>query len=201
MSSTAVSPEHRNSWELKLLPIVEAIVADVGAELFDFKVRQAGRELRIMVVIDNERGWEPGHGVTVEQTTSVARQLNYTIETDALLPGDWSLEVSSPGIERQLSTGAHFAAHAGMRVRLVWGLPGPGGRAVEGTLRGLEGDEVVVEDDGGEVHRAPVDTIRKCRTVFDFGVYSGQQGRKGQKHSKTPAKAGPGGRESGRTSE
>ena len=90
MSSTA-NAEH-------LRARVEPALADQGLELFDLQVASG----TVRVVVDREGG------VDLETVTEATRQLNRVLDASDPLPGRYTLEVSSPGVERSLRTPAHF---------------------------------------------------------------------------------------------
>ena len=114
--------------------LVEPLVAADGLELYDLEL--AGGVLRVLVD-------RPG-GVGLDDITGLTRELSRALDQDDPLDGRYTLEVSSPGVERPLRTPAHFAAAVGhtVKVKTVAGVEGD--RRVEGTLQTADADGVVV---------------------------------------------------------
>ena len=80
----------------------------------------------------------------------------------------YDLEVSSPGIERDLRTSAHIDACVGERVEARFFAPFEGVKQIEGILLGREGEEFVCIEIDGEEKKFPKSAISKLQTLFDF---------------------------------
>lgn len=188
------TPETGTEPTERIAALVKPIADELGCLIHELTVRHVAREYRIAIVLDTEQGWEPGRGVTIEQTAHVARQLNYLLETDNVLGGEYTIEVSSPGIERALVTAEHFARHAGHDVHVVIKAE-HGARAVyDGRLEGIEDGYVKVREADGTLSSIALGQIRKARTKFDFSVYDRQP--KGGKRESTQKKPGQPGNKS-----
>lgn len=143
--------------------LVAPLVEDEGAELYD--VTQEGPVLRVAV---DRRG-----GVDLETISRLTRRISRALDDDdAAGPGGrYTLEVSSPGLERPLRTVDHYRRAEGETVKIKT-RPGVEPRRVEGVLRGVDGDgdaaEALVEDDDG-VHRIRLGDVSRARTTFEWG--------------------------------
>jgi len=109
---------------------------------------------------------KPG-GITVDDLQLVAERLSRALDGDPAVSGPYSLEVSSPGIERPLVKRADFERFAGSRVAIRLREAMDGRRKIRGTLGGLDGDDVLVESEGGRL-RVPLSAVAKARLVVDF---------------------------------
>jgi ribosome maturation factor RimP len=141
--------------------LVEPLVAADGLELYDLEL--AGGVLRVLVD-------RPG-GVGLDDITGLTRDLSRALDQDDPLDGRYTLEVSSPGVERPLRTPTHFAAVVGATVKIKT-VPGvEGDRRVEGTLSSTDADGIVVagRDPGAEARSLRYDEIERARTVFEWG--------------------------------
>jgi ribosome maturation factor RimP len=154
--------------------LVLPIVADLGLELYDCEF--AGGTLR--VVVDTPPG-SPG-GVDLEQLSLITRLTSRELDHHDPVPGRYTLEVSSPGLERSLKRAEHFQREVGKVVSLRLHAPLDGRRRLEGPLLSADDRHIVVHTDSGDVQVA-LDQIERARTVFVWGP--------------TPK---PGGRSSGR---
>jgi ribosome maturation factor RimP len=147
----------------RVTEIVSPLLGSLGVDLID--VEHASGRLR--VTVDQQGGIDSG--VLTAATRAVSRALD---EHDPV-PGRYTLEVSSPGLERPLRTREHFERAIGEEValRLVAGVEGD--RRVRGELRSVDGDAVVVSvgsDDGERLdRRIALDEIDRARTVFEWG--------------------------------
>lgn len=150
MSSTA-NAEH-------LRALVEPALAERELELFDIQI--GGGVVRIMVD-------RPG-GIDLEQVTAATRLINDLLDEQDPLPGRYTLEVTSPGIERPLRTPEHFRRAVGETVRVRTRPEFEGERRVDGDLVSADEDEIVVQPKDGEALRLAYSDVDRARTVFDW---------------------------------
>jgi ribosome maturation factor RimP len=138
--------------------VVEPVVAAADLELYD--VELAGAVVRVLV--------DAAGGVDLAVLSEVTQAVSAALDADDPLPGRYTLEVSSPGLERKLRTPAHFTAAVGkqVRVRTVAGTEGE--RRVEGTLTAADDEGVTVATGEGE-RRIGYDEVERARTVFEWG--------------------------------
>ena len=138
--------------------VVEPVVAAADLELYD--VELAGAVLRVLVDKDG--------GVDLAVLGEVTRAVSEALDADDPLPGRYTLEVSSPGLERKLRTPAHFAAALGKKVRVRTVAGTEGDRRVEGELTAADDDGVVLATPEGE-RRIAYGDVERARTVFEWG--------------------------------
>lgn len=143
--------------ELKALfaPVVE----DLGCELWGVEYfSQGNKGARLLIFIEKEGG------VSIDDCSKVSRQLSGVLDVEDPIAGEYLLEVSSPGWDRPLYTLDQFARYRGEQVKIRLKVPLDGRRNFKGLLKGVEGDEVVVEVDEHEL-LLPVETIDKANVV------------------------------------
>lgn len=142
------------------------VVATLGVELVD--VEWSGSTLRVVVDAEDR--------ITTEQLTQVNRLVSPILDQHDPIPGRYTLEVSSPGVERVLHRFEHYRRAIGEDV-VVKMQPGIEPRRFKGTLRAATETTIelsVVEIDGvdlpsDEMHEIVVDDVAKARTVFNWG--------------------------------
>ncbi|HEX4902853.1 MAG TPA: ribosome maturation factor RimP [Acidimicrobiales bacterium] len=139
--------------------LVEPLAEQAGAHVYD--VTFAGGKL---VVALSRSG-----GIDLEALTDVSRQLNVLLDEQDVVSGSYTLEVTSPGLERVLRTAEHFAGAVGDEVTIRTKPDVEGERRVRGTLRGVAGDEVTVALEGGGERAVRVADVERARTVFTWG--------------------------------
>lgn len=145
----------------KLIGLLEAPIQALGYEVVELEFHPQGRGGLLRVYIDKESG------VTVDDCEIVSRQVSAVLDVEDPIPGHYTLEVSSPGLDRPLRKAADFGRFAGEKARVDMELPLDGRRRFAGTLKGCEADEVMIEVDG-VLHRLPLGSINKARLVPDF---------------------------------
>ena len=139
--------------------LVEPLAEQAGAHVYD--VTFAGGKL---VVALSRAG-----GIDLEALTDVSRQLNALLDEQDVVTGSYTLEVTSPGLERVLRTAEHFAGAVGDEVTIRTKPDVEGERRVRGTVLGVAGDEVTVAlEDGGE-RTVRIADVERARTVFTWG--------------------------------
>jgi ribosome maturation factor RimP len=164
------------------------IAASYGLELFDVQFRRESAGWVLRVIIDRPgtdggdaapRGAEGDAGaqepVTIEDCQRVSQDLSALLDVDedlgrALDGGTnrhYTLEVSSPGLDRPLRGEADYRRFTGRLAKLVTDEPVDGQSHFEGRLAGVE-DGVVVVTEGRRTHRVPLDRIRRARLEVEF---------------------------------
>ena len=146
----------------RLHDIVDPICTELDLELVDLEY--AGAVVR--VTIDR-----PG-GIDMEAIAKVTRAVSRAFDEHDPIAGRFTLEVSSPGLERPLRTPEHFARSVGEVVALKVRAGVEGDRRVKGTLVAVDDDGITVAPAGAEpgaTRRLAFDDLDKARTVFEWG--------------------------------
>lgn len=142
-----------------LRALIEPALAAQGLELFDLVI--GGGIVR--VVIDREGG------VDLETVTAATRELNRVLDESDPVPGRYTLEVSSPGIERALRTPEHFRRAVGEIVKIRTQPEVEGPRRLQGELMEAGPEAVLVAAEGDDApRRLAYNEIERARTVFDW---------------------------------
>ncbi|MEH6625973.1 MAG: ribosome maturation factor RimP [Motiliproteus sp.] len=147
----------REQLELLITPVVTGL----GFDLWGIEYMSQGRHTVLRIFIDAEKG------VFIQDCAAVSRQLSSVFDVEDPIAGEYSLEVSSPGMDRPLFTLEHYKAHVGQRVQLKLRVPFEGRRRFNGLLKAVEGDEVIVQVDDQE-YLLPIDSIDKANIVPQF---------------------------------
>jgi len=136
-------------------PLAEAADADV------YDVTFTGGKL---VVALSRTG-----GIDLETLADVSRQLNALLDEHDPISGSYTLEVTSPGLERTLRTAEHFEGAIGDEITIRTKPDVEGERRVRGTVQRVDGDEVTIALEGGGERTLDVIDIERARTVFTWG--------------------------------
>jgi ribosome maturation factor RimP len=151
--------------EEQIADVIRPIVQAAGLEIWD--VERSGASVRVMV----ER---PG-GIDLDAISDLSRAVSAVLDQrDDLVPdGRYTLEVSSPGLERRLRYPRHFASYVGQDVAVKTASPVNGVRRIKGTLAGATDGDITVRGllPNGEAgdFRVPLELIDRANAVFSWG--------------------------------
>ena len=140
-----------------LAPVVEAL----GYQCWGVEFISQGRHSLLRVYIDH------ADGILIDDCKKVSRQVSGVLDVEDPIPGEYTLEVSSPGMDRPLFTLEQFAAHVGAQVKIRLRSPYEGRRNFQGVLRGVEEQDVVVQVDNHE-YLLPIESIDKANIIPSF---------------------------------
>lgn len=141
---------------------VSAYLAAEALELDDLEVSGSGRGKVIRVIVDGPEQ------VDVDRLARLSRGLSRMLDEDEPFPGAYTLEVSSPGLERTLRRPEHFAKSVGRVVTVKTAHEVDGATAHRGTVVATTDDGFVVEVNGAN-RTIRFDEVAKARTVFEWG--------------------------------
>lgn len=150
--------------------LLQPVIAAMGYELVGVELR-GGRRAVLRVYIDQSSG------VGIDDCERVSHQIGGLLDVEDAVKGAYTLEVSSPGLDRPLFDAAHFERFVGEQVRVKLCAPLNGRRNWRGELRGMRADDVILATEQGEV-AVPLARIESARLVPDFdhiGVGKGQR--------------------------
>jgi len=151
-------PKLTRVWE-----IVEPVALEAGLELVDVEHRREGRGTVLRLLMDK------GGGVSLDELARVSRQVSDVLDTHAeAVPGSYTLEVSSPGINRPLTRPAHFPAFVGKRVHVRTRQPIEGRHSFRGILTTVDDRGIVVTGDDAQSHPIAFDAIARAQYQHEF---------------------------------
>jgi ribosome maturation factor RimP len=147
----------------ELMALVEPVVNAMGYELSDLELRLGRGRGLLRLFIDSEQG------VNLADCEAVSRQVSGVLDVEDPIAGEYSLEVSSPGLDRRLVKPGHFDRFAGSEIHLRLRRLIDGRRRVQGVLAGRDGEVITVQAAEGEF-RLPLAEIESARLVPDLTV-------------------------------
>jgi ribosome maturation factor RimP len=140
--------------------LIEAAIADLGCQLWGVQLVQSKHSI-LRVFIDTESG------AGIEECEKVSRQVSQILDVEDPIRGEYTLEVSTPGMDRPLFKLEQFAKYQGEHISVRLRTPYNGQRNFKGLLCGIEGDEVVLRIDETEI-LLPIEGIEKANVVPQF---------------------------------
>lgn len=149
--------------------------AKFGFEFVHAELGGTKRDLVIRIFID-----KPG-GITLDDCARLSQDVEEVLDSTDLIPGAYVLEVSSPGIERELYSPEDFKRFAGKAARIKTREPIEGKKLFKGRLIGIENGEVSFEDKAAGTITIPYDNVAKANLLFDLAESLKGEGRKARK--------------------
>lgn len=144
---------------LNISELLEPSVHALGYELVGVEYSTGGKSGGLLrIYIDKEQG------ITADDCRAVSYQVSGVLDVEDPISGHYTLEVSSPGLDRLLFKPADFERFAGQQVKLTLTYPIEGQRRFKGRITGLQDSNVLIECDGSELS-LPFDQIDKARLV------------------------------------
>lgn len=147
--------------ERKLEEILKAPVEALGHALWGVEYIQAGKHSILRLYIDNE------NGIFVDDCANVSRQVGAVLDVEDPISTEYTLEVSSPGVDRPLFNAEQYQAYRGETVKVQLTMPVAGSRNLKGTITGIEGQMLSLMVEGTELIVA-LDNIRKGNLIVKF---------------------------------
>lgn len=149
--------------------IAERVARSHGLEIWDIVTRRETTGQVVRVFIDRA-----GPAATAEESVSiddceqVSREIGAILDVEDPLPFTYTLEVSSPGLDRPLRGEQDYRRFAGRLAKIVVSEAVDNQKAFEGRLRGVEDRTVLLEGPKGRMHRLPLQLITRARLEVEF---------------------------------
>lgn len=145
----------------QLHALIAPVAASLGCELWGLEYLTQGRYTTVRIYIDREEG------VSLEDCEKVSRQVSSVMDVEDPIDSEYTLEVSSPGMDRPLYTLEQYARYIGEQINVRLRLARDGRRKFKGTILAVEGDEVRIAVDDKE-YLLSVDAIDKANIIPRF---------------------------------
>jgi len=142
--------------------LAEPLLEAAGMSLVEIQWNRRGRRWVLTLFIDKEGG------VSLDDCAQISRQVGEYIEVENLINQAYTLEVSSPGLDRPLRTLADYERFHEHLVRIITTLPIQSRSTIVGRLKGVEGQTVLVYDERAGIIPVPVTQIKHARLEIEF---------------------------------
>ena len=149
--------------------VAARVAASYGLDIFDVQFRREAPGMVLRVQIDR-----PGAAATAEDSVSVedcaaiSRDLSAVLDVEDIVPTAYTLEVSSPGLDRPLRNADDFRRFAGRRAKLVMREAVDGQTFFKGRLGGVEDGRVVIDTEDRRRHLVPIGIITRANLEVEF---------------------------------
>ena len=142
--------------------LVTPVAAELGYDIWDVEYVKEGADFILRVTIDSDEG------ITIDDCEAMSRAIDPVLDEHDPIPDQYLLEVSSPGIERDLTRDDHFDLCVGEKVEVRLFAPVDGSRVWVGILGERDAEGGIPVETAGVVRTFPKTAVSKVRTVFDF---------------------------------
>ena len=142
--------------------LAQQVIEGQGYELVEFEIKGGGKHTVLKVFIDKPAG------ITHQDCELVSEQLGTVLDVEDLIPFSYTLEVSSPGLDRKLVKDSDYTRFVGKLAKVQTRVPLQNQKTFKGRLRGLQGVNVLLELPKGSLMEIPLDVIQEARLEFDW---------------------------------
>lgn len=160
----------------RIRAIADRVAQSRGLEVFDLQFRREARGWMLRIYLDKpgapprpgRAGAIDGQGVTIDDCQFVSSEVGTLLDVEDAVGHRYTLEVSSPGLDRPLRGPADYRRFEGFLAQFVLGEPVGGQTHVRGRLRGMDGEDVLVDVGKDQVRRIPARVISRARLEVEF---------------------------------
>ena len=143
----------------QLESLLEPVILSMGCELWGVDYHAQGKRSLLRIYIDK------ADGVVLQDCEKISRQVSAVLDVEDPIASEYTLEVSSPGMDRPLFKLSQYHAFIGEQVNLRLRIAFDGRRKFSGVLSGIENDEIILRVEGDEEYVLPYELIDKANIV------------------------------------
>ena len=145
------------------------VAAAYGLDIFDVELKREGGQQVLRVIVDRPGpAATPEDSVSIDDCARVAEELGTLLDVEEVMPGGYTFEVSSPGLDRPLRTADDYRRFAGRWAKIVTSEPVQRQTAFNGRVMGMDGEDVLFESEGRKSMRLPLRLISRARLEVEF---------------------------------
>src|SRR6058998_3238182 len=142
--------------------LIQEVVESQGYELVDVEFKGAGKSSVLRVFIDRPAG------ISHRDCELISEQVGTVLDVEDLIPSSYTLEVSSPGLDRKLVKESDYTRFDGKLARIQTRIPLNQQKVFRGRLSGFQDGKIRLELPKGDFLEIPLDVIQEARLEFDW---------------------------------
>jgi ribosome maturation factor RimP len=155
-------------WD-RIRRLIEEVVESQGYELVEAELKGAGNNSVLRIFIDAPAG------ISHRDCELVSEQVGTVLDVEDLIPSSYTLEVSSPGLERKLVKESDYTRFDGKLARIQTRIPLNQQKIFRGRLQGVHDGKIRLELPKGNILEIPLDVIQEARLEFDWAAEKSRQ--------------------------
>ena len=155
----------------RIRQVVEDVVESEAYELVDMELKGAGKHRVLRIFIDRE------NGISHEDCKLISEQVGTVLDVEDPIPFAYTLEVSSPGLDRKLVKRSDFTRFKGHLAKIQTRVPLHNQKVFRGRIEGLTDDRIQLVSPNGNVIEIPMDVIRETRLEIDWEMEKSRSSR------------------------
>ena len=163
-----------NQVSRRIEALITPVLADLGLEMYDLEYNGG----IVKITVDTPPG-SPG-GIDVDQLSQCTRLISRELDHDDPVPGHYTLEVSSPGLERNLRLPRHFQRETGKSAAIRLQNVMNGERRLSGVIESAGADTFLLRLANGEERIIPYDQIDRAKTIFVWAAQAKPSNKNGK---------------------
>lgn len=145
------------------------VASSYGLDIFDVELKREGGQQVLRVIVDRPGpSATPEESVSIDDCARVAEELGTLLDVEEVMPGEYTFEVSSPGLDRPLRTADDYRRFAGRWAKIVTSEPVQRQTAFAGRVKGVDGENVLFESEGKKLMKLPLRLISRARLDIEF---------------------------------
>ena len=148
-------------WD-RIRRLIEEVVESQGYELVEAELKGGGNNSVLRIFIDKSTG------ISHHDCELVSEQVGTVLDVEDLIPFAYTLEVSSPGLDRKLVKDSDYTRFEGKLAKIQTRVPLQNQKTFKGRLRGLQGGSILLEVPKGGLMEIPLDVVHEARLEFDW---------------------------------
>ena len=146
----------------KIEAIARRVAESEGMEIVEVEAKGGGKNQLVRIFIDKPEG------ISHADCELISQQVGTILDVEDVVPGHYTLEVSSPGVERKLLKPGDFQRFSGKKAKITLREPLLNQRHWEGTLAGVDDNMIVLDSISGEKLRFRFDQVEKANLKFEW---------------------------------
>jgi ribosome maturation factor RimP len=145
------------------------VASSYGLDIFDVELKREGGQMVLRVIVDRPGpASTPEESVSIDDCARVAEDLGTLLDVEDVIPGEYTFEVSSPGLDRPLRSADDYRRFAGRWAKIVTSEPVQRQTAFSGRVKGMDGDDVLFESEGKKLMKLPFRLISRARLEVEL---------------------------------
>jgi len=145
------------------------VASSYGLDIFDVELKREGGQQVLRVIVDRPGpSATPEESVSIDDCARVAEELGTLLDVEEVMPGEYTFEVSSPGLDRPLRTADDYRRFAGRWAKIVTSEPVQRQTAFAGRVKGVDGEDVLFESEGKKLMKLPLRLISRARLDIEL---------------------------------